>query len=194
MEARANKIHWSLDQDGTWLHLLVEKGQPARKYAEENTDRPQRVKLTQWREKRSLTANAYAWVLLGKLSEVLRIPAVEIYRQIIPDVGGNTAALSVPIDSLDVLRDGWKNNGLGWIVEVIGISDTPGMIDVLLYYGSSVYNTAQMARLIDLIIEECRENGVEHLPQDKINAMLEAWNEKANKSAGDHSEGEEACV
>lgn len=194
MEARTDKLRWSVDQDGTWIHLLVSDGQEARRYAEANADRPQRIKLTQWREKRSLTANAYAWVLLGKLSEVLRIPAVEIYRQIIPGVGGNTAALSVPIDSLDVLRDGWRNNGLGWIVEVIGISDTPGMIDVLLYYGSSVYDTAQMARLIDLIIEECRDNGVEHLPPDKINAMLEAWDEKTNKGAGDSSPSKTAGI
>lgn len=194
METRADKIRWSVDQDGTWLHALVNDGQAARKYAEKNADLPQRVELTRWREKRSLTANAYAWVLLGKLSEVLHIPAVEIYRQIIPDVGGNTVSLCVPIDSLDGLRDGWSNNGIGWIVDVIGVSDTPGMIDVLLYYGSSVYDTAQMARLIELIISECRENGVEHLPPDKINAMLEAWNDKTNKSACDHKTGKETCL
>lgn len=185
-------MRWSMDQDGTWLHVLVEDGQAARRYAQENGQYQQRVVLTRWREKRSLTANAYAWVLMGKLSQVLRIPPLEIYRQLIPDVGGNTSAVSVPEESLDMLRDGWRHNGLGWIVEVIGRGSEPGMVDVILYYGSSVYDTAQMARLIDLIIDACRENGVEHLPPDKINAMLEEWDAQKNKSAGDQPRCEKA--
>lgn len=185
MELRSNKIRWAVDQDGTWLHLLVKDGQAARRFAEAHKDKPLRVKLTRWAEKRSLSANAYAWTLLGKLSAVLGMPPDDIYRQLIPDVGGNSTAVSVPLDGLEMLRRSWSNNGTGWMLEVIGVSDSPGMIDVMLYYGSSVYDSAQMARLIDLIIAECRENGVEHLPPDKINAMLEAWDEKTNKSPGD---------
>lgn len=185
METRANKIRWSVDQDGTWLHLLVDDGQSARRFAEAHKDKPLRVKLTRWSEKRSTSANAYAWTLLGKLSAVLGVPPEDIYRQLIPDVGGNSTAVSVPLDGLEMLRRSWARNGLGWTLEVIGVGDAPGMIDVMLYYGSSVYDSAQMSRLIELIIQEYRENGVEHLPPDKINAMLEAWNEKENKSPGD---------
>ena len=32
-----------------------------------------------------------------------------------------------------------------------------------------------MARLIDLIIAECRENDIEYLPPDQLAAMLEDW-------------------
>lgn len=45
METKAERINWSIDQDGTWLHLLVTDGQEARAYAE-STDKPQRVKIT----------------------------------------------------------------------------------------------------------------------------------------------------
>lgn len=184
METRADVVRWSVDQDGTWLNLLVQDGQSARWYAEANKGKPLRVKLTKWTEKRSLTANAYAWTLLGKLSAVLNIPPEEIYRQLIPDVGGNSTVVSVPLDGLEMLRKTWARNGMGWILDVVGVGDTPGMIDVMLYYGSSVYDSAQMARLIDLIIAECRENDIEYLPPDKINAMLEAWNEKTDKRTG----------
>lgn len=181
METRADVVRWSVDQDGTWLNLLVQDGQSARWYAEANKGKPLRVKLTRWTDKRSLTANAYAWTLLGKLSAVLKIPPEEIYRQLIPDVGGNSTVVSVPLDGLEMLRKTWARNGMGWILDVVGVGDTPGMIDVMLYYGSSVYDSAQMARLIDLIIAECRENDIEYLPPDKISAMLEAWNEKTDK-------------
>lgn len=174
METRADKINWSIDQYGTWLHLLVADGYAARTYAE-GTDKPQRVKITQWKKKRSLSANAYAWTLLGKLSAALHIPKEDIYRQLIPDVGGNYTAVTVDLNGLNKLRETWGNNGKGWLVELIGAGAKPGTVDVALYYGSSVYDTAQMARLIDLIIDECRENGIEYLPPEQLAAMLEAW-------------------
>lgn len=174
METKAEKIGWSIDQEGTWLHLLISDGQAARTYAE-GTDKPQRVKITNWREKRSLSANAYAWALLGKLSAALHLPPEEIYRQLIPDVGGNYTAVTVDLTGLNKLRETWGNNGKGWLVDVIGAGVKPGTVDVALYYGSSVYDTAQMARLIDLIVDECRENGIEYLPPDQLAAMLEAW-------------------
>lgn len=183
MEVKTLKLKWSIDQEGTWLHILVEDGQEARKYAEANADKPQRLTLKRWTEKRSLNANAYAWKLLGKLSAVLKIPPETIYRSLIPDVGDNGTAVSVPIGGLEQLRTSWGHNGKGWVVEVLGISDLPGNVDVMLYSGSSVYDKEQMARLIDLIIEECREAGVEYLPPDKLAAMLEGWDEvKKNKS------------
>lgn len=174
MEIKADRINWSIDQEGTWLHLLVADGYTARAYAE-GTDKPQRVKLTNWREKRSLSANAYAWTLLGKLSAALHLPPEEIYQQLIPDVGDNYTTVTVDLQGLDKLRETWGNNGKGWLVDVIGAGTKTGTLDVALYYGSSVYDTAQMARLIDLIVDECRENGIEYLPPDQLAAMLEVW-------------------
>lgn len=184
MEIKADKIRWTIDNDGTWISLLAEDGQKVRFYAEANVDTPQRVKLTKWREKRSLSANSYAWELLGKLSAVLHIKPEEIYQEIVKDVGGNAVYVAVPAQSIKDLRDKWSHNGLGWTVDVIGASDQPGIVDVAMYYGSSVFDTAQMSRLIDLIIDECRENGVEYLPPEKISAMLEDWdNAQKDKSA-----------
>lgn len=175
METRADRINWSIDQEGTWLHLLVADGQKARAYAE-GTDKPQRVKLTNWREKRSLSANAYAWVLLGKLAAVIGGKPEDIYRQLIPGVGDNYTAVTVDLAGLSKLRETWGSNGKGWLVDVIGAGAKTGTLDVALYYGSSAYDTAQMARLIDLIISECRENDIEYLPPDQLAAMLEDWN------------------
>lgn len=175
MEAKALKTRWAVDQDGTWLHLLMEDGQEARFYAESHKDKPLRLKLTEWREKRSLSANAYAWVLLGRLSGALHLPPEEIYRQLIPDVGDNYTAVTVDLTGLNKLRETWGSNGKGWLVEVLGAGVKTGTVDVALYYGSSVYDATQMARLIDLIIAECRENGIEYLPPEQLAALLETW-------------------
>ena len=181
MELKALKIDWSPDKEGnTWINLLVEDGAQGRKYAAQNADKELRVKIVQWKEKRSLTANRYCWELLGKLSEKLGMPPEEIYWNIIPDVGVYDT-LTMPLKALDRFREQWSSNGTGWRVELLGAS-APGMVDVLAYYGSSAYDTAEMARLIDLIIAECKEQGIEYLPPDKLAAMVEAWDEQKNAS------------
>ena len=55
-------------------------------------------------------------------------------------------------------------------------SKIPGWVpDVILYYGSSTYDTRQMSRLIDLVVEDCKDNGIETLPPEKLAAMVEKW-------------------
>ena len=43
--------------------------------------------LKEYKPKRSIDSNAYAWVLLGKLQDKLHIPKEEIYRDLIKNIG-----------------------------------------------------------------------------------------------------------
>lgn len=128
------------------------------------------------RKSRSLDANAYCWVLIDKLSEKLRIPKIQVYREAIRDVGGN--AFIGPFQDKDIegVQKFWSKHGLGWITEVVP-SKIPGCQNVIFYYGSSEYNTKQMSRLIDLIIDECKEQGIETLTPDEIARMKASWGE-----------------
>ena len=187
MEIKAESIRAAIDplENVTYITIGVKDGIEARKYLNAHKDKPLRVKFTEWREKRSLSANSYSWLLLGKLSEKLGIPPEEIYWNLIKDVGGNYTTATVPLGSVDMLRKTWGQNGLGWRVDIIGASG-PGLVDVILYYGSSVYDTAQMSRLIDLIIEECKAQEIEYLPPERLAAMLEDWDAKqTHKGSGD---------
>lgn len=46
---------------------------------------------------------------------------------------------------------------------------------MILYYGSSTYNTRQMSHLIDMAVQDCVEQGIETLPPDKLAGMMEEW-------------------
>jgi hypothetical protein len=48
---------------------------------------------------------------------------------------------------------------------------------VILYYGSSTYDTAQMSRLINNIIEECRQLGIETKSEEEVQSLLRQWGE-----------------
>jgi hypothetical protein len=134
------------------------------------------IKMGKYRERRSSDANAYCWVLIGKLAEKLNIPRDEIYRDAIKQIGGNYEVVCVQDAAVDKLRSSWSRNGLGWLTETMP-SKLPGCTNVLLYYGSSTYDTAQMSRLINIVVDACREQGIETRTPDEIANMLSLWGE-----------------
>ena len=132
------------------------------------------VKISKYRERRSSDANAYCWVLIGKLAEKLNIPKDEIYRDAIKQIGGNYEVVCVLDVAVDKLCTGWKKNGIGWQTDTMP-SKIKGCTNVLLYYGSSTYDTAQMSRLINIIVEACVEQNIDVRTPDEIANMLSLW-------------------
>lgn len=142
------------------------------------------IEIKPYRAKRSLDANAYCWVLLDKLSATLKIPKTEIYRILIRDIGGNSEVICVMESAADKLREGWMRNGIGWQTERFP-SKLPGCVNVILYYGSSTYDSAQMSALIDRIVEECKLQNIPTATPDEIENMKSLWEsaERASKWA-----------
>ena len=70
----------------------------------------------------------------------------------------------------------WQGNGLGWITEELP-SKLDGCTNVMVYYGSSTYDSRQMSKLIDCAIVDCQEYGIEYLTPAEIAKMLAAWGE-----------------
>lgn len=132
------------------------------------------IRLDRWRKKRSLDANAYFWVLADRLAAATGIPKEDIYRNAVRDIGGNTETVCIRADAAQKFREAWKRNGLGWISEEFP-AIAPGYVNVILYYGSSTFDTAQMARLIDNTVQDCRAAGVDTMTPDEITEMLSRW-------------------
>ena len=134
------------------------------------------IKLSKYREKRSLDANAYCWVLISKLAAKLNKTTTEIYREFIKDIGDNCEVVCVIDKAVEKLCKGWQKNGLGWQAETMP-SKIEGCTNVILYYGSSIYDTAQMSRLINNIVEECKEQGIDVRTPDEIADLISLWGE-----------------
>ena len=116
--------------------------------------------IKEHRKKRSKDANAYFWEFLDKLSVKLNIDKFRLYRELIRDIGGVSDIVCVQNKAVDSLIDGWKHNGIGWFAEKEK-SKIKGCTNVILYYGSSTYDSAQMSRLIDRLIWECQQVGID---------------------------------
>ena len=79
------------------------------------------------------------------------------------------------------LRQVWASNGLGWQSDVTA-SKIPDCVNVILYYGSSVFSSSTMSRLIDNLIQDAKAVGIETMAPDKLAALLGEWKGKREKN------------
>ena len=133
------------------------------------------LEVKEHRRKRSLDANAYAWVLIHKLAQATRMTPVEVYREAIRNVGNNATPLCVREQDVAHVVKCWERNGLGWLVEDLGMSQVPGCRNLLAYHGSSTYDTEQMSRLIDNLVQDCKALDIETLSEEKLSLLKGEW-------------------
>lgn len=130
-----------------------------------------RITAKRYTKKRSLTANAYAWVLMTKMATVLRTSKEEVYElmlkrygQLYEDDGGNiTITVSNKVD-ISKIDGHW-----------LRIKSNSQFTAYAMIKGSSEYDTAEMACFIDGLISECRELDIETLPPEEIERMKQEW-------------------
>ena len=129
-----------------------------------------RIKAVQYREKRSLDANAYLWVLLQKIAEVLRTDKWSVYLQMLKRYGQFTYIVVKP-GAVEAVKKQWRE------CEEIGEIDVNGTkaVQMLCYYGSSTYDTKDFSILLDGVISECKELGIETLPPHELQMLKERW-------------------
>lgn len=123
---------------------------------------------------RSLDANAYCWVLCSKIAAAVGITKEEVYQRAIQE-GDQYLMCCVTDEDYDQFVRSWQSKGIGWRVQTLDDSGL-GTKTVFAYYGSSVYDTRAMSRLIgDFLIPEAKALGIETMPEDEVRALLEAW-------------------
>lgn len=141
------------------------------------------LSIKEHRKKRSLDANAYAWVLIGKIADALRITPKEIYRQAIQNIGGNYEVIPIKEEAAEQFKQVWESHGLGWPCVDMGKSKIQGYRNLRAYYGSSTYDTRQMSQLIDILVQDCKDLGIETLTPEKLALMMEGWHAQGHESS-----------
>lgn len=130
------------------------------------------IKAVKHRNKRSLDANAYCWVILQKIAEVLHQDKWNVYLEMLGKYGVFTHIIVKP-NVVDKVKEEWRTVKELGEVSVNGITG----IQLQCYFGSSTYNTKEMSVLIDGIVYEAKELGIETLPPDELERMKIEWNQ-----------------
>lgn len=136
--------------------------------------KPGEFEITRRRKKRSLEANAYMWALCTAIAEVVGCTKEEVYRRNIRE-GGEYTPLPIKAIAVEEFSRIWESHGIGWFCDVIDDSKIPGYKLVFAYHGSSMYDTKQMARLIDRVKADAESVGIIPLPKEQVEAMVEDW-------------------
>lgn len=156
----------------TMVEVELEGNQAER--VEKHKGRHVDVSLKTYRRNRSLDANAYFWVLLDKLCGELGLSKTETYRRYVKEIGGNNSVVTIAEAAVEKLCRDWELHGLGWVSDAMP-SDDPGYSTVILYAGSSTYNTKQMSNLINLVVQDCESVGIQTKTPAEIENMLSLW-------------------
>lgn len=136
--------------------------------------KPGEYEITRKRKKRSLDANGFLWSLIGQIASVVNVPPDEVYRRAIHEAGVYTP-LPIKAEAVEEFSRIWGAHGVGWIVDVLDDSKLPGYKLVRAYNGSSTYDTAQMSRLIDYVIQDAKALGIDTLTERERSLLLDAW-------------------
>lgn len=144
------------------------------------------IKADKRRRKRSLDANDYLWVLCTKIAEKLQdgrtmVTKEDVYRKHIEAVGV-FEPMAIEEEAVDRFLEVWSRNGIGWFAKVVD-SKLNGCKKVFVYYGSSMYNTKEMSRLIDSVIEDARTLGIETMPPKELESLLNEWGKKNERKS-----------
>lgn len=127
-----------------------------------------KYEVKEYREKRSLNANSYAWVLITKIAEKLQLSKEDVYLQMLQDYG-QSQIVSV-LSNIDV-KDYFKYYKEAGKTTLNGKEFTHYKI----YKGSSEYDTREMSILINGIIQECNQLEIETKSDEEIKSLLNEW-------------------
>lgn len=132
------------------------------------------VSIKKWHPARSKNANSYAWFLIDRIAESTREAPTEVYRRYIRDVGCKESIVCVKVEDMQKEIDTFLSGHKGRMVDIAD-SKIPGCVVLHKKYGSSDYDSKQMAALIDNIYQDCEILGIEKKDKSEIDKMIKDW-------------------
>lgn len=132
------------------------------------------IVLKKYKKKRSLDANAYLWVLCTKLAEKRECSKEEVYKEMLQHYGclyqdedGNYIIIT--------LKSTVDTNKLDGHWKYFKTSADGRFKSYLMIKGTSDYDTGEMAKFLDLVVQDAKQDGIDVLPPNEIQMMKERW-------------------
>lgn len=168
MEAKAKLLDASRSLDGDLRMTFIVKAKP--EVIDQLSGKELRLTALEWREKRSVSANALLWGCIGKIASALNTDKWSIYLMMLRRYGKFTY-LVVPDGAVEKMKEMWRET------EVVGEIDVNGRkaTQLLCYFGSHTYDTKEFSHLLDGTISEMAELGIPTPAQEELDEILARW-------------------
>ena len=188
MESKGTLIDASRDWKTGKMRLTFEFDSDVSTAIDKIKDKLLRITVKLWRDKRSLDANSYYWVLLSRLAEAVGISKPRAHNLMLRKYGQNLV-----IDSqiaFLVIPDTEEAEETALEAESFHIRPTSQVKQgkdgkayrtYTVLAGSSTYDTKEMSELINGLVAECKEQGIETLPPEELARMMSEYEENHRK-------------
>lgn len=164
-------------QGGEWLVSFTTREDPGQMFDDLKAENV-KIEIKKASKHRSLSANNYAWVLIDRIAEKTGLPVTDVYRNAIREIGGIAEYYGMREVAYETFCDMWTEDHLGRQVEIIPGSTKPGWINVKAWKGSSDFDSSQMARFIDSLIQDAEALGIPTVPDKERERMLGEWGKR----------------
>ena len=161
-----------------------------------HVDDPVKWIIKVYKEKRSLTQNAYYWALCGKVAGKLGMSKYRVHNLTLRDYGQDVIIagelVRTPIPDTDEAEEQTlesKTYHIRPTAQVKEGRDGKMYRTYVVMRGSSEYNTDEMSKLLDGMIQEAQAQGIQTMTPDEIERMrqyeLNQERKKAQKNNSD---------
>lgn len=140
-------------------------------------DRDKLFDITEHREKRSRDANALLWACLGEIAGALRSDKWTVYLQMLKRYGKYTYICVKP-KVVEAVKKQWRES------EEIGRVNINGQeaVQMLCYFGSSTYDSKEFSILLDGVISEMKEMGLETPADRELKRAIKQMEDRENET------------
>lgn len=143
------------------------------------------IKVTKFRKKRSLDANAYYWKLLTMLAEKIKVSKPRAHNYMLRKYGqcmyfdGQLVTTYIP-DTIEAEEQALEQQmfHIKPTSQVLSASDGSLLRTYRVLKGSSDYDSKEMSELLDGLVSECKEQGIPTETPNEIEKMKALWGVK----------------
>lgn len=139
-----------------------------------------------FKEIRSGEANKLLWECIGKLAKFQNKDKWEVYLESLKKYGQYTYSCINP-EAAEAFKEKWRE------CEEIGELEINGQkyIQLLCFFGSSTYTTKEFAQLLDGVIQDMVDAGMDRPLSKEMKRALEQWNQYCKNQETDVSSADE---
>ena len=134
------------------------------------SEKPLTVEIKQFRNKRSLDANAALWKMLSLMAEKLKTDKDELYLQMLERYGVFTHVI-VKESAVKRVMEEWRTSRVLGEVNVNGKTG----VQIQCYYGSSTYDKKEFSVLLEGVISEAKELGIDFISKEEQAILIQEW-------------------
>lgn len=173
MEFKGEVKEISMNYESGEYQVTVTCPKASLPFVEELKEKALRITFKIWRKKRSNDANAYAWVLMQKIAEKVDSDRWSVYLELLKKYSRAFTFVIVKPDAIDRMKEQWRECIDLGEVEMQGQKGH----QLQLFYGSSTFDSKEMAVFIEGIVRECEQLEIETIPPEELERMVSMWNQ-----------------